>query len=463
MSVILYHLLAGPSGIDLHDASVVVLAAVLLLSIVLLTAYLWGAFKERDRSAKPSSDGVIAARREPVPDRATRRRRTMATPSPIRAPFPNPASDRRTVLVVDDNATVIRFVERALSDTYAVKSARNGREALDSVAEAEPDLIISDVMMPVMDGHELCRKVKGDPSLRHVPIVLLTALASENDLIDGLEMGSDDYIFKPFNARVLKARVRNLIRAREEQQRLAAENDELITVSERKTELLSLAAHDLKNPLTAIRELADVLREEVGEHSDAFVPADMIHRSSDQMLQLISSLLESDAIEEGRIPIHPEALDLASLAAEVIRRNDALAERKGQTIEMGMPTGDCTVAADPHLIFEAMDNLINNAVKYAPRESTIRVSVSSQDARVRFSVTDTGPGLSEDEQQLLFQKFQRLSAQPTGGETSTGLGLSIVKQIVDLHGGTIEVRSAPKIGSTFTIELFADVTKPTVA
>lgn len=378
-------------------------------------------------------------------------------PTPRRT---GPAGDRRTVLVVDDNATVIRFVERALDDAFTVIPARNGREALEVAAEAVPDLIISDIMMPVMDGHELCRTVKDDPKLRHIPVVLLTALVSQSDLIEGLELGSDDYIFKPFNARELKARVRNLIAAREEQRRLALENRELTSVSERKSDLINIAAHDLKNPLTAIRELADILKEEVGEHSEAYEPANLIHHSSDQMLALIASLLESEAIEDGRIPLRPQSMNLADAAADVVRRNDFLAGRKGQTIELTMPSGEADerlhVRADPHLLVEAMDNLINNAVKYSPPHAIVRVSVRGDDDGVLFSVQDEGPGIPSDEQHLLFQKFRPLSTRPTAGETSTGLGLSIVKQIVDLHEGSIEVRSTPGSGSTFSIRLPAE-------
>ncbi len=461
---------AGLGGAaDLSAISLIGVAAILILSCLLLAAYrfrMGRGFSERaDRprrcnrplrteSPLPEYTTAACARLHPSAPRAdARRRHAAASSEPPRAPVTPPASERPRILIVDDNTTVLRFVERALSDTYTVTSAGNGREALDVVSETMPDLIISDIMMPVMDGRELCRTVKEDPTLRHVPVVLLTALASQTDLIEGLELGSDDYICKPFNVRELKARVRNLIRARDEQRCLAVENRRLATLSERKSDLLSLAAHDLKNPLTAIRELADVVRDEVGEQSEAFIPADLIHRSSDQMLRLVSSLLESAAIDEGRIPMHPRDVDVADLALDVVHRNDALAERKSQTIELTMPREDCTACVDPQLIFEAMDNLVNNAVKYSPMEATIRVDVAREGAQVRFSVTDMGPGIAEDEQPLLFRKFQRLSAQPTGGESSSGLGLAVVKQIVDLHDGNVVVRSAPGSGSMFGIEI----------
>ncbi|MEX2401644.1 MAG: hybrid sensor histidine kinase/response regulator [Rhodothermales bacterium] len=461
--MIAFHLLIGLTGLmDAAADAPPTLVGATLFAVAAFVALCMARTTAPGEEREVESDAAPTKRRSaPGEPRATRRRRIAVPAEDERAPRPGPAADRHTVLVVDDNATVIRFVERALGDAFTVISARNGREALEVAAGAIPDLIISDIMMPVMDGHELCRTVKDDPVLRHIPVVLLTALVSQNDLIEGLELGSDDYIFKPFNARELKARVRNLIAAREEQRRLAIENRELVSVSERKSDLINIAAHDLKNPLTAIRELADILKEEVGEHSEAFEPADLIHHSSDQMLALIASLLESEAIEDGRIPLHPQSMDLTEAAADVVRRNDFLAGRKGQTIELTLPSGDAGerlhVYADPHLLVEAMDNLINNAVKYSPPGATVRVRVRSDKDDVLFSVEDEGPGIPSDEQHLLFQKFQPLSTQPTAGETSTGLGLSIVKQIVDLHEGTIEVRSAPGAGSTFSIRLPAEL------
>ncbi len=376
------------------------------------------------------------------------------------AESPPAAAGGPRILIVDDNPDVVEYVANALCDEFTVIPAGNGNEALELARRRHPHLIISDVMMPGMDGYALCRQLKADDGLRNIPVILLTARAAQDDRIEGLEAGSDDYMSKPFSTRELKARVRNLLTVRDQQMQLshlnselAEKNDALREASEMKTQLLNIAAHDMKNPLNAIREFAQILKREIGEQSDHYDPLDLIHKSSDQMLNLVSTLLDSSALETGQITLNKEPIDVNSLAASVIRRNRKLAEKKNQTIELSVSADRCLVSGDKSRILEAMDNLVNNAVKYSPHRCPIRVAVERNATSVQFSVKDEGPGLSEEDKSKLFGKFQRLSAQPTGGETSTGLGLAIVKQIVEMHDGSILVESRQGSGTTFTIDL----------
>ena len=367
---------------------------------------------------------------------------------------------RPIIMIVDDHPDVIEYVANALSDQYVVLSAANGDEALASARRLAPNLIISDVMMPGMDGYTLCRHLKADESLRQIPVILLTARGAQDDRIAGLEAGSDDYMSKPFSTRELRARVDNLLTVRDQQRQLAGlnaalaeKNVALREASEMKSQLLNIAAHDMKNPLNAIREFAKILKSEIGEDSDHYDPLDLIHKSSDQMLNLVSTLLDSSALENGQIVLEREPLNINTLAAAVVRRNSKLAENKGQRIELTIPPTRCLVDADKSRLLEAMDNLVNNAVKYSPFDKTIQIDVRRVTSGVQFRVSDDGPGLSDDDKLKLFGKFQRLSAQPTGNETSTGLGLAIVKQLVDMHGGEIFVESDRGSGSTFIIQL----------
>ncbi|MEX1055588.1 MAG: ATP-binding protein, partial [Rhodothermales bacterium] len=370
------------------------------------------------------------------------------------------AGERPRVMIVDDNPDLVDYVTMALMDEYAVLTASNGEEALEKAHRFSPDLIISDVMMPGMDGYSLCRELKAAETLRHIPVIMLTARASQDDKIEGLEAGSDDYMAKPFSTRELRARVQKLLVGREQQRllsdlnvQLTNRNDELKEASEMKSQLLNIAAHDMKNPLNAIREFAQILKSEVGEQSHVYDPLDLIHKSSDQMLHLVSSLLESSAIEEGKIVLEIEPLNVNTLAAAIVRRNSGLAKKKGQTLELAVGADRCLVGADKNRLLEAMDNLVDNAVKYSPLNKTIRISVTRTASSVQFSVQDEGPGLTDLDKQKLFGKFQKLSAQPTGNETSTGLGLAIVKQIIEMHDGEIFVESEFGKGSTFTIDL----------
>ena len=369
--------------------------------------------------------------------------------------------DATTVLVVDDNPEIRAYVAGCLRHSYHVIKAVDGQDALDKVRETPPDLVISDVMMPNMNGYELCRNIKSDERLSHIPVILLTSRASLDEKIKGLEAGSDDYLTKPFSARELLVRAHNLLHLglqKKELKMLNAAlkqaNEELREASQMKSQLLRIAAHDLKNPLNGIREFAKVLKEEVNTGRPDHELLDLIHISSDQMLSMVSKLLDSEALESGELILDKQPVSIGEIAEEVVRRNRPQAERKGETLVLHLDKNDpCIVEGSWEWLRDAMDNLVSNAIKYSPLGKNIWVSVKRQGPVVRFSVRDEGPGLTGDDKQRLFGKFQRLSALPTNNESSTGLGLSIVKQIVEMHDGEVWAESEEGAGSTFVIEM----------
>jgi len=245
-----------------------------------------------------------------------------------------------------------------------------------------------------------------------------------------------------------------------QKRRLEAYNRELLRTNEilrrtleEKSRLLGMAAHDLKNPLFGIRALSEILLETESHPEKRERKLDLIRQSADETLHLIDDLL-STAANATRSEREPEIIDLAGLTQWVVRSFEPQAERKDQTLSCTVvPDGPCTVRGDRRKLREAVGNLVGNALKYSPPGEAVDVQVDRRDAAVQVAVSDDGPGLSERDQQRMFVPFQRLSPEPTGGEGSSGLGLYIVKQIVDQHDGTIEVESAPGAGSTFVLSL----------
>jgi signal transduction histidine kinase len=220
-----------------------------------------------------------------------------------------------------------------------------------------------------------------------------------------------------------------------------------------KTRLLSVAAHDLRNPIGAISGFADLLLLQLPGDSPLRELIEPIQRGTRRMGQLLQSLLESSIIEEGALSLHMQRLDLASLAQQVVEMNQERARQKAQTVSIEAEPG-CAVEADEDRLWQILDNLIGNAVKFSAPGKHIWVRVARHDQAIRCTVRDEGPGLTADDQRRLFGRLERLSATPTGGEQATGLGLSIVKQLVELHGGQVWAESAgPDQGSTFTVEL----------
>ncbi|MFT4604113.1 MAG: signal transduction histidine kinase/ligand-binding sensor domain-containing protein [Rhodothermales bacterium] len=360
------------------------------------------------------------------------------------------------VLVVDDSPDIREYVAECLQTRYQVVTAIDGQDGLEKARSLRPNLIVSDVMMPNLTGFEMCRAIRGDENIEHIPLLLVTSKASPEDKIEGLEAGANDYVAKPFSARELLARVENLIRVQDQKTSLQRLNSELLSsnaalrqASEMKSQLLSIASHDMKNPLTAIREFARILREE-SDQGHQIELLDMIFDSSNDMLALISQLLDSAEMEGGARNMNRQRADLVDLAERVVERNVRIADRKGQVIRTNMDDSEaCSIPIDAERVREAMDNVLSNAIKYSPLQSSIYVSVKRKANEVHFSVRDEGPGLTNDDLGRVFGKFQKLSARPTGGESSTGLGLSIVKQIVELHGGRAQAEKNAERGSTF--------------
>ena len=238
---------------------------------------------------------------------------------------------------------------------------------------------------------------------------------------------------------------------------LARLNEELQQANQLKTELLGIAAHDLKNPLQTIMGFADLIGEESKQIDSINKKATSIRRASQKMLGLIQDLLQTAAIDAGKLELNRRKCDLGLLVQIISENFYLIAEAKHQRLELIIEE-NCIVNVDAERMKEVVENLIGNAIKYSPHQKTIRARVARDNqGKVCFSVQDEGQGLTEEDMQKLFGKFQRLSAKPTGGESSTGLGLSIVKKLVELHGGKIWAESEGKNkGATFTVELAAE-------
>ena len=222
-----------------------------------------------------------------------------------------------------------------------------------------------------------------------------------------------------------------------------------------KSDMLNIAAHDLKNPLNVIIGYTKILEGVlIDEDADVKEIVSTIKSSSEHMLELILELLNSTVIESGKIQLKRQIFDLSELVSAIVYQNKHLAEKKDQILQFNKSWDEYFyINGDTLKIRESIENLINNAIKYSPFNSIITVAINRISEFVQFKVTDQGPGMNEDDLSKIFGKFQRLSAQPTAGENSTGLGLYIAKQIIDLHDGKIWVESQVGMGSTFFIEL----------
>lgn len=266
------------------------------------------------------------------------------------------------------------------------------------------------------------------------------------------EMLFEPVVVRFYNGKARLLDIHQLLTAHSQIHMLYVES--LREANEFKSEILSIAAHDLKNPLNSIMGICSIIREDTREMPMINQMVETIFRSSLHMFELIIQLLNSSVVELGKIELNKTTLDLFQIINSVIQANNKLAEKKDQKIVFNFLTHECAfICADKVRMTDAIENIISNAIKYSPKGKTIHINLEVIEDVIRISVVDEGPGIRTEEVGKLFGKFQRLSARPTGGESSTGLGLYIVKQIVELHNGKIWVESEYGSGSTFFIEL----------
>lgn len=356
------------------------------------------------------------------------------------------------VLVVDDNEKNREHVGSILSSQhYEVMFAKSGLAALEQVAVRVPDLVLLDLVMPGMDGLEVCKQLKANPRTMGVPVIFLTAAQDTEVAVRALDQGAVDFINKPFHGPELLARVRTHVD-------LKRTRDELHKIIIEKNDLMSAVAHDLKNPLSAARFCALMLREPLSPSVHQELVKGMVE-ACDGMLAFIQERLERNARESHGGDLNIQPVDLAGVLSAIVQKNLPVAHAKRSTVELVIGDGDPpAVLADYHGLCQVLDNLVSNALKFSPSGSCVRVDVeepAGEDPFVLLSVSDEGPGVSAEDRAHLFEPYRRLSAKPTAGESSTGLGLSIARQMVERMGGAIGCDSQPGGGARFWIRIRA--------
>lgn len=367
------------------------------------------------------------------------------------------------ILIADDLQDNLNIVKAVLGyKGYRVETAKNGKQVLEEVAKQIPDLILLDIQMPEMNGFEACRHLKANPEYKEIPIIFLTAKADSYDIVDGFKHGAVDYITKPFNTMELLARVQTHLELKRSRDLLAEKNKylEIMTVgltklNNEKNDFMEIAAHDLKNPLTTIRGLADFLRRDFDLAPTAGIKLmlENIVKSSERMFSIIHNLMDVSAIEEGSFRFDATPVDVGIIVRDLAEQYQYQADVKRISLQLDIPPHIvATIHGNFDTLTQVLDNLLSNAVKYSPDGTTVAIRLSKNDSFVRCEVQDEGVGISETDRNRLFGKFVQLSTRPTGNEASTGLGLYIAKKLTEAMNGTIQYLSEPGKGSTFILE-----------
>jgi two-component system sensor histidine kinase/response regulator len=362
-------------------------------------------------------------------------------------PLPRPTNSS-LILVVDDEPKNIQVVgPLLLRQGHEVIAAGSGEEALAKLRTAAPDLILLDVMMPGMTGFDLCRKLGTQTEWQHIPVIFLSAVTDKSFVMEALAAGAVDYVTKPFHGPELLSRVQVHLNLQSTRKRLA------IAIEER-NHLLEVVAHDLKNPLGAVRFATSLLQEQgasMDQTHSALVSS--IGDAADRALEIVGSLLQTQQIEETKAQMGLISLCLREYTEEAIKSFIPLAKRKGIALSVESSELHIPVCADRRSLLCSLENLVSNAIKFSPHGTLVRIGLQRDAKSGIFLIEDEGPGVDEEERYLLFQKFTRLSARPTGGEISTGLGLHIVHELVEAMGGRVHYERGARGGACFVLRL----------
>lgn len=362
-----------------------------------------------------------------------------------------PADGSRShVLVVDDNADLREYMTALLAPAYEVSTAVDGQDALEFLRTRMPDLILSDIMMPRLDGFALVRALRDDPATAVLPVILLSARAGEEAAIEGLGAGADDYLVKPFSARELLARVRThveLARTRRDWvERLEQANRELDAFS-------YSVSHDLRAPLRAIDGFSRALQEDCGPQLDDVgrEHLDRICAGVRRMSTLIDALLELSRVS--RATLESETVDISALATSVAADLRAADPIPGMTVDIAP---DLRCRGDRALLEIVLVNLLGNAWKYTSRTTDPRIELG-RDATdpSTFFVRDNGAGFDMVYADRLFGPFQRLHSEDDF--EGTGVGLATVQRVIARHGGRIWAEAAVGKGATFFFSVPGEV------
>ncbi len=364
-------------------------------------------------------------------------------------PLPNEAvvsvtDAKAVVLVVDDQVVNVRLITALLAQQgYTTVSALGGEEGVKLALSELPDLVLLDVRMPDMDGFEVLRKLRATPATADLPIIFLTADDDRENLVRGFSAGVSDYVTKPFVARELLARVRTHVD-------LKKSRDALRRFAQEKQDMAELVAHDLRNYLANIMFATDLQCALPDVDLGVVRLAHSIRSSADAGLLFLQALLEQQEEQASGGLIEP--LSVQTLLGDAMGLLNESARAKRISLDL-MPHDVIVVSGLRSSAVHVLQNLLSNAIKYSPQGSRVSIAATSNGKRGRMLVMDRGPGISSTDQERLFQRFTRLSSEPTAGETSTGLGLALAKQQARAMGGDLWYEKRDGGGSIFTLEL----------
>jgi putative addiction module CopG family antidote len=425
---------------------------------LLNTASVRAAFVEEAWRWLPQAQGEQGSRGALVQGRTY----SSSSPLPPSPSTPLPSSAR--ILLADDNADMRDYLKHLLQPYYEVEAVTDGVAALAAARREIPDLVLSDIMMPEIDGLQLLRELRSESSTCEVPIILLSARAGEESRVEGLEMGADDYLIKPFSARELLARVRtNLELSRLRKDALAQQAERIREQAARveaeaanrlKDEFLQVLSHEIRTPLNGMLGWVKMLNQGKLDSSATAHALATIERNAKAQAKLVDDLLDVSRIIRGQLHLEKRPVSLITVITEAVETVRPQAEAKDIIIKSMLDQSASSVFGDASRLQQVVWNLLTNAIKFTPSRGQVEICLQSLGTDALLQIKDTGIGIRADFLPYLFDRFRQADASTTRTYGGLGLGLAIVRHLVEMHGGSVQAHS-PGVGqgATFCVQL----------
>jgi signal transduction histidine kinase len=361
------------------------------------------------------------------------------------------------ILVIDDEPTQRLLSRQALEQRgYRVEEAESGEAGLALARQLKPELILLDVMMPGMDGFEVCRQIRTDADLGRTPVVIVTALEDLESIEIGFRAGATDFIAKPIVWPLLGYRLQFALRAAEMESELVLARDEAERASTAKSVLLANMGHELRTPLNAIIGFSEYLRDkniaDGGDDQTGEFLEDICF-SGKRLLSTINNILEMANLEAGQIQLDESTIDLGNLLGRVLEKHRPAADKKCIALNIRIPDGEVLFTGDYDVLRRAVGHIVSNAIKFT---STGGVTISLGDRRsdvLEIVIADTGVGMTPAEVQSIIEPFGQADNSLSREQQGSGLGVPLAKALIKLHNGELDIESEPGTGTTVSILL----------
>jgi signal transduction histidine kinase len=381
-------------------------------------------------------------------------------------------SEQSLILIVEDHPQMRQFLLTQLSSRYCVVEATNGQEGLKLAQQMHPDLILTDIMMPIMSGNEMLAALRADSSCDDIIVVVLSAEGNDDLRLNLLREGAQDYLIKPFSSEELQVRLGNLLTLQRTRRLLQEElsssqqnieslvhvlttsrrdleamNSELRSMNKQQSNFVAVVSHEFRTALSGIQGFSELLSEQEWSSQEVKEYAMDITADARRLSRLINEVLDLERMKSGKTTLLDDLVDVNALLRKLGDQTQHMAAK--HTLVYHLDDALPFVQGNQDQLIQVVGNILSNALKYSPAGGNILLSSQGEQDSIHISIQDQGIGIAEEALKTIFEPYSRIDLEKTRFIGGTGLGLSLVREIINLHGGTILVESTPGSGSTF--------------